>query len=595
MAGRPDPLTRQLLSTQNLLAALARAVRGVREGEGVYDEDEVLHAENDPHAVIADVRALLNRLDHPIPCDLAPIPKADRKARAYYWIPLRYQIGWLAILQILGPPLDQRMPNWSFGYRLRRTRLPTETGTWLWDEYPDGGGGPYLGFAQSWKPFRRHINIVMRHMLGAVAADDDAETKIEQDEEVRRPCRTLPRAGQERGVDMRRHRTLPELGGPSPTGDNRIWYAKVDLSKFFPSVSTVGLAESWIREIAFLFGTATARTRWLERLQAWMSFKDVSDPAKYDSLGKERLAPPRGLPVGLSASGFLANLAVLSLDREVDDALQADPEQAVWLFRYVDDHVVLASTRVGLLQFLGAHVRRLHARGLSVSWDKLDPPPLRRALLAQLALLRAELGLPPLGGTDTRIAEHFAVDGMPTATRERLLLALCDWLESGSNAADLPGFPTEQEWFDGGALTEHQRGEFVSTTLQRMSLRADEEVELLDELGLDDREADLLDLAHPGAERTHELRHDTLVAFAAGQLVRSPLTATPYALEGAEGGRVRRGHEHERPARRGPFGARFCSRPRSTGFSTASFTRAPALRQSTMTQHAWRLTILRSP
>ena len=500
----------RLTSHQNLLTAYQRARWAVENFEGLYDVDEIAAWEADLDTHLDRVGSLLRKPPIAIPCRLSPIPKADGKARAYYSIPLEYQTGWLAILQVLGPMLDRRMPNWSFGYRLYRPRLRDSEGRWFWDKHPISGREFYLGFGQSYKPFRRYTNLTLYRLLGNIAADDPIEADIRRNEEQLRDPHLMPGPGKKLNIDLRERRFPYLANGWGNKATGRAWYAQIDLKKFFPSIKCSTLLDRLMEELSGL-PESDQRESWKSLLRSWLHFEE--DARGFTSEALETLAEERvtsgGLPVGLIASGFLANIYMLSVDRAVERALLTRTFRGhVAVLRYVDDHLILALDSNLLCRWLSKHLRLLEEHRLRVSPDKFHPGALR------------EFGR---RFDSTRKGEESA----------KLSEAFIDWLGRGGPVHDAPqssadGRPFERtsadlahDWEGEGSVTHLDRKTFVSTTLQRMSRRADEMPELLDDEEVDSRIVDLCDLAQ--AEEEGEVRADTRHAFAAAQLGRTPL------------------------------------------------------------------------
>lgn len=310
-----DCLSR-LQSPDNLYLAYRRARHSLESHEGLLYFSELCRWEADLEHHLEKVRALLANLDHPIPCRLVPIPKAEGTARAYYHIPLEYQVGWIAIVQSIGPLIDKRMPSWSFGYRLFRPRMRTLKNLWLWEDYI-GDPRLYLGFGQAWKPFRRYINLTLQRMLGQRTSDDPVERAIAQTEEQMQGNWPVPDPGETPELDLRAQRFSYFAPDWPQEQCERIWFAQIDIRKFFPSVQTSNLAERIVAELQGLTGFEQV-DRWRSIFKAWLAFEEDVDtfpPEALEILKEERVCMG-GLPVGLIASGFLSNVHLLPIDRK---------------------------------------------------------------------------------------------------------------------------------------------------------------------------------------------------------------------------------------------------------------------------------------
>lgn len=473
-----------LTSDENLRVAYRRARRELESFEGLVDHEEFAAWENDLDWHLAKVRKLLLKTCEQVPCNLTPVPKREGKARAYYSIPLEYQVGWLAIVEAIGPLLDKRMPNWSFAYRLHRPRIRTPEGKWPWDEHRTSSEEIYLGFARSWKPFRRYANLTLKRFLGDEKhADDMAEAEIDRLEQELPEGEWTPEPQQNLDVDLRTRR-FPyfEKNWPSRL-ESRVWFARLDIENFFPSVKRAQLPDILVAELAGLRGFSNPE-RWYALFTVWLNFIELPSQLKADQLNKQRIASG-GLPVGLIAAGFLANVFMLRVDRELERVIQSQYSGRVAVLRYVDDFIVLAGSQEELAAWLRKFIDVLNLYGFKLASD------------------------------EKKVNPEVLVDVIKRMSREPY------WDPTKQNLKKLLKGKFGR-WGDEGTVTRFDRKEFISTTLQRMSFRAAEDPDMLDESELDYRFLDLLDLAAAGSTNA-EVHQETLHAFSAGQLQRTPL------------------------------------------------------------------------
>lgn len=471
-----------LTSDENLRASYRRARRELEFLEGFVDHEEFAEWENDLDQHIDKVRQLLLRPCEQVLCNLVPVPKGKGEARAYYSIPLEYQVGWLAIVGAIGPLLDKRMPNWSFGYRLQRPRIRTADGNWPWDEHSSNSEGTYLSFARSWKPFRRYANLTLTRFLGdSNNSDDPAELLIQEIEARLSEEGLVPEPGQNLGLDLRTKR-FPFFADSWPRQKkSRVWFARLDIENFFPSIERKRLPDILVSELTGLCGFSNAE-RWQALFDGWLKFVEASTPVTPDQLKRQRIGNG-GLPVGLVASGFLANVYMLPVDREIERVREEKFPGSVAALRYVDDFVVLAGSKEDLAKWLSDFIAILRPRNLNLKKEKIHPELLCKVV--------CKLSKRP------------------------------KWNPNEQNLRKLLKSDFET-WQDQGTVSLFDRKEFISTTLQRMSFRAAEDPEMLDESELQYRFLDLLDLAAAGTANA-EVRSETLHSFAAGQLQRTPL------------------------------------------------------------------------
>lgn len=471
-----------LTSDENLQASYRRARRELEGFEGLVDHEEFAEWENDLDRHLDKVRDLLLKTCDRVPCNLTPIPKGEGKARAYYSIPLEYQVGWLAIIEAIGPLLDKRMPNWSFGYRLHRPRIRTPDGKWPWDDHRTSSEEIYLGFARSWKPFRRYANLTLNRFLGVKKqSDDPVEEEILRLEEALLDDGGIPDPQSQPDLDLRMRRFPYFASNWSPKTAPRVWFAGLDIENFFPSIDRWILPEILVKELTGLHGFSKPE-HWHALFSCWTNFVENPSALKADQLKRQRIENG-GLPVGLIASGFLANIFMLSVDRELERLLWSKFLGRVAALRYVDDFIIFAESQSDLTAWLKEFITILRVHGLKLKSEKARPEELCEVV--------------------------------------RKLSKTPRWIPNKQNLKKLlKGKLTS--WQETGTATRFDRKEFISTTLQRMSFRAAEDPDMLDESELDYRFLDLLDLAAAGSTNA-EVRPETLHAFSAGQLQRTPL------------------------------------------------------------------------
>lgn len=471
-----------LTSDENLRASYRRARRELEVLEGLVDHEEFAEWENDLDKHLDRVRRLLLKTCDGVPCNLTPVPKGEGKARAYYSIPLEYQVGWLAIVGAIGPLLDKRMPNWSFGYRLHRPRIRTSEGNWPWDEHTTSSEETYLSFARSWKPFRRYANLTLKRFLGDEKhSDDPAEAQIQRLEQELSADGIIPEPQQKLDLDLRT-KQFPYFAKSWPLRiEPRVWFARLDIENFFPSINRSQLPDLLMKELTGLRGFDNS-AQWHALFTCWLNFVENLSELKADQLKKQRIENG-GLPVGLVASGFLANVFMLSFDREVERLLRQKFLGRVAVLRYVDDFIVLAGSQAELADWLKDFIAISHEYGLKLKREKVRPEELC-AVVTKLSKTKS-------------------------------------WIPNKQNLKKL--LKTDfGKWQEQGTVTCFDRKQFISTTLQRMSFRAAEDPEMLDESELQYRFLDLLDLASAGTTNA-EVPPETLHAFSAGQLQRTPL------------------------------------------------------------------------
>jgi hypothetical protein len=148
------------------------------------------------------------------------------------------------------------------------------------------------------------------------------------------------------------------------------FWASLDLEKFYPKVSLECIKENIRQHCASapeLCGTI------LDDLLHFRLHLKGWSPAE---LQKIDLDPAEDIyahiPTGLMAAGFLANVAMLKVDRAVGERIQ---EAQVAHFRYVDDHIVLAPSFDALEKWVAQYELLIadHRIGTAFNAEKFEP------------------------------------------------------------------------------------------------------------------------------------------------------------------------------------------------------------------------------
>lgn len=309
------------------------------------------------------------------PLRLVPQPKKPDKQgqprlRQYFEVGVRDQVAWTAIATVLGPELDRKMPAWSYGNRLYRAAwYEEEVGEKRSSQlnigpYRHASGYLYRHFKHSWPLYRRHISLAARRMVADPI--DPAE------------------------LDHGEYRALLQTDGlayldpqhwihPAPPGD-RLYAASLDLMKFYPSVRTPAILGGFAAHVE-----GYAEEPLLAGLLEQMLHFEVDGTGIHPDMWS-KVEPPveagpfDGIPTGLFVGGFLANVAMLSLDLKVDELLRERRDIAH--FRFVDDHEFLAYDFAALCDWIAEYARLLKQFdiGARIEPDKYIPPELKDIL-----------------------------------------------------------------------------------------------------------------------------------------------------------------------------------------------------------------------
>lgn len=352
-----------ITSPENLAWAWRKARRLYLAADGFVDFGEIAEFELDLERQLETIGRELSSGAYRL-SKLAHLPQPKKpdedgpRMRQFFHIAVRDQVAWLAIANIIGPTLDSKMPNWSYGNRLYKA-------AW-WEErdgsdvleigpYRHSSGRLYRKFQHSWPLFRRHLSLTARAMVDGIGDPellDEPERHALHYEE--RPAYLVP------GY-------WPALGGKT------LFYASLDLERFYPSITTEAILSAFQSHL-----DGFDADPWLKPLlQAMLAFS-ISEEASCrleDDLVQPVTAagPFPHIPTGLMVAGLLANAAMLPIDDEVERALLLRRDIAH--FRFVDDHAILApdfDALIAWIKFYEAMLER-HDIGARISPTKYEP------------------------------------------------------------------------------------------------------------------------------------------------------------------------------------------------------------------------------
>lgn len=363
-----------LCSSENLYWAWDKVQRYYRGIDGWHDELEVAQTEL---RLETELREIANQFRHQRyrMRPMRPLPQPKRRdrnnlpqTRQMFSPGVRDQIAWIAYLNIIGPLIDPLIPAWSYGNRLHRSVWFEESSSrsrLRIGPYRNTSGQIYRPFRQSWPVYRRHIHLTIRKMAGAkrieMADLDPAESRVFESET------------KDLSDDLRLAYLRDDYWNSGPIKSP--YWAGFDLEKFYPNVN-LGVIKDVLRtelpEQGQLLGTL---------LDDLLTFPLDLTEFSADELRQVGPNLERGtdvfshLPTGLMAAGFLANVALLRVDQQVG---QLAPKRQIAHFRYVDDHVVLATSFESLVSWIAEYRSILDAVkvGASFNVDKFEPESL---------------------------------------------------------------------------------------------------------------------------------------------------------------------------------------------------------------------------
>ena len=366
----------------NLRWAWEKVRREATPGDIWFDEIELaafdLELEQNLQSIAAEFATGTYKVAPLRPLPFPKHPSADGKPRIRqaFNLKIRDQVAWTAVVNVVGPHVDNEMPPWSYGNRLYRPiwideesdgRRRRKTG-----QYRHSSGQLFLSFGQSWPVFRRHVYLATRAMtahkeLPELDERTEEEAELQKSDSDHQWCQFVQK-------DYWQHRR--------PKNDNvNLYWCGIDLEKFYPSVNidvaraniVASLPNYWAREadtlLDSLFVFPLDLHGWDRDQLRRMDITDIDIDSKQF----------RHIPTGLYTAGFLANAALLKVDLQIRDRLKEHP---ISHFRFVDDHIILAYSLDELRAWVLTYAQLLKDAGTGalINPSKTEPKELGQFL-----------------------------------------------------------------------------------------------------------------------------------------------------------------------------------------------------------------------
>ena len=332
-----------LVLPDNLIWSWRKAKALYQASDALHDQSQVaafeLNLDQELRGIRRDFEAGNFRTQ---PIRLLPQPKrpdfaGKPRMRQSFQVSVRDQVAWISLVNVVGPALDQKMPAWSYGHRLYRA-------AWYEDDslgnsrlnigpYRHTNSNLYRKFKHSWPLFRRHISLTARKMstgtINKNELDHGDRQALEHAIEFSRVTDRLSYLEDSywsQSYDIRER--------------NRIYYASFDLEKFYPNVSSASILRSMDQTLAGFAEDIEFRSLVAKMLDFEVNVKGLSEALLASVDPPTRPGRLNGLPTGLMVAGFLANVALLPVDKEVEEEIHQ--KRSFAQFRFVDDHSILA-------------------------------------------------------------------------------------------------------------------------------------------------------------------------------------------------------------------------------------------------------------
>ena len=326
---------------------------------------------------LADLsKRLVDGVYHLQPLRPLPFPKGvsksgEKRVRQFFHVAIEDQLVWIAYCNVIAQFVEKHMPGWSYGNR---------TNVRVWYVYTDYGKrslkvGNYRNTTESifkkwensWPRYRKNLSLTIKRMTFG----EDTDDKNHYDEEELQLLEDNEKFAEQRlcYLDNNYFKKLT---------DKRLYWAGIDLEKFYPSIDRKLITEN----LATVIFKDRLSAEFIKLTDSLLDFKiDVtgfsSEELKAMELD-ETGEYSKGLPTGLLVAGFLANLALLKIDNTVEEWLEENHKVAH--FRYVDDHVVLAQDKESLIEWVKKYITLLEGNGFSINKDKIEPADVSKLL-----------------------------------------------------------------------------------------------------------------------------------------------------------------------------------------------------------------------
>lgn len=461
-----------------------------------------------------------------------PYPKKGMSLR-HYWMPtVGDQVAFMAHMVLLGPLLDDQIPDFAFGNRWYRPiawNRREDPSKWVLRPYPFLERRTYQPYSRSHGLYRRVASWTVSRMVGAEIQRVDFSGRVQAPEDY--PESTLPECTRESWWPRPKSGSRPlahwaaldlQLAFPS-TRLQRLGKALESLlspdSDSFPSivrgypdVVVEALGDSEVRlEIAHNLIDALANIRGRETQippDAWRPCHTTTQHLPPDN---------QGLPTGLAISGMLLNVLLRSADRRILKYLESRQGECRGAFlRFADDMTVLSLSARGLLALIDEVWRAIADDGkavlavqesrsnLRLNVGKIGPPGVQEVLLQYLCEHGWKEKCKTCGAR------------YPQENREAPR-TLGQWWAERPPAAD-NGEPSLLDKLNRETVGPNERGPFVTTLVERLSeIGRDTLVERFGQ-GARNRLVQLHELARLEID-DEQVRPDTRRAFAANRLV----------------------------------------------------------------------------
>lgn len=372
-------LINNIIKIDNLLWAWKKAKKSYVIGDIWFDPIELSRFEANLKENLESIKNDIENTKYELAClKPMPYPKSyddedqQGRIRQTFYVSVRDQVTWIAVVNIIGPDLDYQMPFWSYGNRLFVSgwyeNEDSSNKKWHIGHYRNSSGRIYKSWKQSWPRYIHNIALTCKVMASATTAyTPEDKNEIEGNDSLKGNFK----------VEYLTTNYWPEQA-------TSLYWASVDLKKFYPSVKPDVVYENII---AYHNDDDVKSQEFQSLLSSLLTFR--IERKDWDNNEIEEINKPHGcingdlfngIPTGLFVAGFLCNVAMLEVDLEITHQLSLKKDVAV--FKYVDDHVVLAYSFEALTKWINEYMTLVEEKniGVLVNPEKTDPTELKEYL-----------------------------------------------------------------------------------------------------------------------------------------------------------------------------------------------------------------------
>jgi hypothetical protein len=368
-----NTLLQKIADHNNLYWAWEKAKNSYKPGDIWFNELEVAAFEANLSEELASIHYdILNGLYQLKAIEPVAYPKGrddnGPRTRQTFWVSVRDQVAWLAVVNIIGRYIDSKMPFWSYGNRLYISMFYDEDKVSGLSElkfgyYRNTTRNFFRKWSQSWPLYRRHINVTAKY-LTKDQKEFNADLEVQEQQMIEQNNKLIDHPLKAGYLDASYWKTRKKDG---------LYWAGLDLEKFYPQISLAIIKENLSKYLP----TSYNSEQFVALIDSLLNFqidligwnKDELSAIGLNEIEKNY----HHLPTGLFVAGFLANVALLQVDEQIQAKLNINRNIAH--FRYVDDHVLLSTTFEGLLEWIEDYQRILDKSNIGTTFNPAKTEP----------------------------------------------------------------------------------------------------------------------------------------------------------------------------------------------------------------------------